>query len=154
MARPVGRREDPLHAGDGLVQRRVAVAPVEGLGGRERDVDAVERGRREPLPAALVEHEPGQLDARARLDRGDDLLRPGHRRHRVVADEADRLDPAQPGRGEAVHELRAHRRREHDRLVLEPVARADVAEQDVGQRWVTRSGVIRTITRCSPSRSG
>ena len=50
--------------------------------------------RREPLPAALVQHEPGVLGAVAPLDRRDDLLRARHLRHAVVADEAHRLDRA------------------------------------------------------------
>ena len=83
----------------------------------------------QPLAAALVEDEAGELGALARLDRGDDLLGARHLRHRVVAHEAHRLDPRQPRRREPVDELGAHRRRERLRLVLEPVARADVADQ-------------------------
>ena len=84
--------------------------------------------RREPLPAALVEDEAGEL----RLDgahRGDDLLRAGHLRHALRIDEADRLDPRQPRGGQPADELRPHVRRERLRLVLEPVPRADVAER-------------------------
>ena len=85
--RPVGDRQDPLDAGRGLRQRRVAVALVEGFGRRERHVHAVERRRCEPLPAALVEHEPGELGLNV-AGRLDDLLRAGHLRHALVADEA------------------------------------------------------------------
>ena len=104
--------------------------------------------RLEAFEALLVEDEPRVLDAVAALDPGDDVLRAGHLRHRVVADEADRLDPREAGRRQAVDQLRAGLRREDVLLVLKPVARADVADRD--QR--TRSGVIRTITRRSPGR--
>src|SRR5262249_53328463 len=67
----------------------------------------------------------------AGVGRRHDLLRARHLRHRLVADEAHRLDARQPGGGEAAHELRAHRRREHVRLVLEPVARPHVADEHV-----------------------
>ena len=127
--RPVGHRQDPLDASGRLLQRCVPVSLVEGLGRRERDVDAVERGRREPLPATLVEHQPGELG----LDVAggvDDLLRTGHLRHALVADEAGRLDPRQPGRREAPNELRANLGSERLRLVLKPVSGADIAERD------------------------
>ncbi len=127
--RPVGDRQDPLDPGRGLRQRRVAVALVEGLGGRERHVDAVERRRGEPLPAALVQHEPGELGLNV-ADRRDDLLRTGHLRHALVADEADRLDPRQAGGREASNELGPDVGSERLRLVLKPVAGADVAERD------------------------
>ena len=94
----------------------------------EGDVHAVEPRRAEPLPAALVQHEPGELDTVARLDRRRHLLRAGHLRHAVVAHEAHRLDPRQPGRREPVHELGAHGRRQRLRLVLEAVPRPDVAQ--------------------------
>src|SRR5581483_607997 len=103
---------------------------VEGVRRGEGDIDAVEPGRGEALPAALVEDEPRQLDTVPPRDLLDDLLRPGHLRDALVAHEADGLDPAQPGRREPVDELGARLRREHLRLVLEPVARHDVAYED------------------------
>ena len=73
-------------------------------------------------------------------DRRDDLLRAGHLRHALGADEADRLDPRQPGRRQPPHELGANVRRERLRLVLEPVPRADVAERDAARGEATRTG--------------
>ena len=73
-------------------------------------------------------------------DRGDDLLRAGHLRHALRSDEADRLDPRQPGRREPADELRPNLGRERLRLVLEPVARADVAERDAARGEPIRTG--------------
>ena len=78
---------------------------------------------REPLPAALVQDEPGELGVDLPHGR-DDLLRTGHLRDALVADEADRLDPRQPRGGEPPHQVGAHVRRKRLRLVLKPVARA------------------------------
>ena len=126
--RTIGLREDPLHALRGLRERRIPVAPVEGVRRAERDVDAVEVGLPEPLVALLVENQPCVLDAVAALDAGNHLLGASHLRHAVVADEADRLDPRQAGLGEPVDQIGANRRRQGVALVLEPVARADVGD--------------------------
>ena len=72
---------------------------------------------------------PGELGLDV-ADRRDDLLRAGHLRHALVADEAGRLDPREAGRREPANELGANLRRERLGLVLEPVAGADVAERD------------------------
>jgi hypothetical protein len=79
---------------------------------------------------SLVQHEPRILDAVASSDGGDDLLRSRHLRYAVVADEAHRLDPPQARACEPVDELGAHAGNERLRLVLQAVARADVAERD------------------------
>ncbi len=132
----------------------------------ERAVDAVEARAREPLVAALVQHEPGQLRCAA-LRRGDHLLRARHLRHAVVAHERDGLDPRYARGGEARDELGADGRRERVGLVLQPVARPDVADGDRGHagagagtysmRLVGRIGssattsvVIATPTHCHP----
>ena len=126
------------------LDRRVRVPLVERLGRGERAVDAVERGRAQALVALLVEHEPGVLDAVAALDRGDDLLRAGHLRHAVVADEAGGLDPRHRPRRAGSTSSGARRGREHVGLVLEPVARPDVAEDHESRPYaMTRSGVSR-----------
>ena len=88
---------------------------------------------REPLVALLVEDEPGVGDAVAALDPRDDLLGAGHLRHALGA--RTKLTASmlpEPRSREAVDELRAHLRRERLRLVLEAVARADVADRDGG----------------------
>ena len=81
------------------------------------------------LRVTLEELEPsGSFDAVvAALDAGDDLLRPGHLGNSFRMDEARDLDRRQARRGEPVHELGAHGRLEHGRLVLEAVTRAHVA---------------------------
>ena len=69
-----------------------------------------------------------ESSALAALRSRDDLLRARHLRNAVVADEAHRLDAREAGRREPPHEVRANSRRKRFRLVLEPVARADVTE--------------------------
>src|SRR5262249_30334422 len=83
------------------------------------------------LPAALVEHEARELDTLVGADPLDHLLGAGHLRHAVVADEADRLDAPQPGGREPADELRPRLRRQHLWLVLEPIPRLHVAEEDL-----------------------
>ena len=128
--RHLGCGEDLVDARDRLVERGVAVVPVELLGRAERRVHPVQAGRGEALVAALVQHEAGVLGAVAPLDPGDHLLGAGHLRHAVVAHEADRLDARHARGGEAVDELRPRRRLQRLGLVLEAVARADVAERE------------------------
>ena len=61
----------------------------------------------QPVVAALVHREAGVDDALAPLDRRDHLLRSGHLRHVLRADEAGRLDARQAGGREPVDELGA-----------------------------------------------
>jgi hypothetical protein len=104
--------------------------------------------------ALLVQHEPAQLGPLHALDSRDDVLRACHLRNEVVAHERDGLHARNPRAGQAADELRAHRGGEDVRLVLEPVARADVADDHDSILYaVTRSGFNRAITRCSPSGS-
>ncbi len=125
--RLAGRVEDRLRARDRLRERRVAVSLVEHLRRRERHVDAIKPGGSEPLPALLVEDKTGKLDAYSPRDARHDLLGVGHLRHAIAAHEAHRLDPLQPRGAEPVDELGAHRGRERVRLVLESIARPDIA---------------------------
>ena len=60
----------------------------------------------------------------------DHVLRGGHLRHAIGADEADRLDARQSRRGQAVDELGPNGGLQNLRLVLKPVAGADVAEDE------------------------
>src|SRR5439155_26148722 len=83
-----------------------------------------------PLVPFVVQRLAGVDDAGLALDPGDDLLRPGHLRHTLRVDEADGFDPRDTGGREAVDELRTDRGLEMRRLVLQPVARADVADRD------------------------
>ena len=140
------RSGDPRSALRRLVQRGVRVPLVEALRRAERHVDAVEPGRLEAFEAFLVQHQTRELDAVAALDLADDVLRGGHLRDRVVAHEAHYFDPLQARGREAVDELSAGLGRQDVVLVLEPVARPDLADRD----QATRSGVTRTITRRSP----
>ena len=106
---------------------------VERLRRREREMHLAERCRRQPIVAALVEHETCVDDIGTVLERGDDLLGGGHLRHAGGTDEADGLDTRQPGPAEAVDQLGAHRRLEDEGVVLKPVAGGDVADGDAAQ---------------------
>src|SRR5205807_2079244 len=77
--RRVRRRENRLHAPYRFLERDIAVPLVERLGGCERAVDTVERRRRKPLMATLVQHEPRELSVPSERAR-DDVFRPGHLR--------------------------------------------------------------------------
>src|SRR5207302_11392518 len=73
----------------------------------------------------------GVDDAIEAVDRLDDLVRAGHLRDARRIDEADGLDPGQSGGGEAVYQLAPHPGLKDPGIVLETVARADVADGDV-----------------------
>src|SRR5262249_57175242 len=100
------------------------------------------------LGGVRVEDEPGVRDAVPPLNRVHDLVRVGHLRNGVVADEAHHFDPTEPGSGKPVDQLGPRLRRQDVLLVLQAVARPDFADRD----QATRSGVIRTITLRSPGR--
>ena len=128
MDRPVAL--DPLELRDRLVDGAIRVSPVEGLRRRECEVELVEAGLGEALGSFLVEDEPGVGHAVAAFDAGRHLLGSRHLRHPLGTDEADRFDLGKPARGKAVDQLRAHLRLEGRTLVLEAVARPDVADGD------------------------
>ena len=123
-------RDDPLAGGHSLFDRRARVAAVELLRRGEREVDLVEAAVAEPVVAALVERETGIDHPVASVDRCDDLLRPGHLRHVLRADEAHGLDARHTRAREAVDQLGPHLGRERDGLVLQAVTRRDVADGD------------------------
>ena len=106
----------------------------------------VQTGFHEPVVATLVEDETRIDDARPALDRRDDLFGPGHLRHPRGVDEADCLDARQPGIGEAVDELGANLRLEDLGIVLEPVARGDVADDDAALAHKTASLLSLSIS--------
>ncbi len=72
-----GALDDPLRGGERLLDGRVLVAPVEGLGRGEGEVHLVEPGRDEPVVPVLVEREARVDDARRA---GRCLRRPPRRR--------------------------------------------------------------------------
>ena len=130
----LGGVEDRLRLLQRLVERHVAVPPVEGLRRGEVEVDPVERGLAQALVALEVEDEARVFGAVAPLDPRHNLLGPRHPRNAVVPDEADRLDARQPGRSQPVDELGPHRGCERLRLVLEAVAGPDVTNRHHGRK--------------------
>src|SRR6266545_3633247 len=127
----LGHAEDRHRLRHGLVERHVAVPLVERLGRRERAVHAAELRLAETLVALEVQDEPCVLGSVAWLDSRDDLLGSCHLRHTIVADEGRRVDARKTRGREPVDELGADAGRDNVGLVLQPVARADVAERDV-----------------------
>ena len=121
----IARTRSTASASDALPFRRLNASVAASV-----QLTRVEAGLREALVAALVEHEPDQLGRPRSRQPRDDLLGAGHLRDAVVADERDRLDPRHARRGEPRDELGAHGRRERLRLVLQAVARPDVADRD------------------------
>src|SRR5262249_14435379 len=97
---------------------------------RKGEMRLVEPRRREAIVTPLVEDKAGVDDAGTAADRRDDLLGPRHLGHAYRVDEADDLDARQPCGGEPRHELGPHSRLEHHGVVLEPVARCDIAHGD------------------------
>ena len=142
----VRTRHDALGGLHGLLDGRVLVALVERLRCGEGDVHLVQAGSHQPVVATLVEDETGIDDARPAVDRRDDLLRPRHLRHPCGIDEADCLDARQPGVGEAVDEFGANLRLEDLGIVLEPVARGDVADDDAALAHRTASLLSLSIS--------
>src|SRR6266536_1388043 len=126
----VGAGDDVLCNLDRLLRRRVLVPAIEVLRGREREVNLIESRLRQAVVAAFVQREPGVDDALSPVDPGDDLLGARHLRHARGVDEADRLDPRQARRCKSIDEVGARLGIELRRLVLEAVARADVADDD------------------------
>ena len=144
--------DDPRCGRNRLCNRDTLIPLVQRLGGREREMHLVEPCRRQPVVATLVEHEAGVDDTRTALERGDDLLGAGHLRHAGGTDEADGLDTRQPGPAEPVDQLGAHRRLEHERIVLKPVAGGDVADRDAAQITPSSRNAASSDSE-SPSRS-
>jgi hypothetical protein len=83
--------------------------------------------------AALVQHEARELRSPSERT-GHNLLCVGHLRYAVVAHERHGLDPRHARRRQAADECRPSGGRQRLRFVLQPVARADVADQDVHER--------------------
>ena len=121
--------DDPSGGLHGFLDGRVLVSPVEGLGRGKGEVHLVEPGPREPVVALLVEGEAGVDDAGNALDGGDDLLGAGHLGNAGGIDEADSLDPRQPRPRQPVDQLGPNLGRKDRPVVLEPVARAHVADR-------------------------
>ena len=119
----------------------------------ERAVDAVELRVREALVAALVEHEPGELRiAAARRLRPLPPRPPSAARARRARTRPPRCAARAPPRA-ARRARRARPRREGVRLVLQAVARADVADRDV-HRYAgaaTGDGASSTVSRGAPA---
>jgi hypothetical protein len=106
----------------------------------------------------LVEDEARELDSLMPADTLDHVLCVRHLRHTVGADEADGLDAPQTGGNEPVDELRPRAGRQDLRLVLEPIPRPDIAEEDLHRPSVLLAGgslvtVCYLLGQCPDERS-
>src|SRR5262249_33092904 len=120
--------DDLLGYRGGLLARHVLVAQCERVGDRVGDVDLLGAGGERAVQSLAVEHEGGIDGVPALRQLREDLLRAGHLRYSGGVDEACRPDAGGTGTGEPGAELGAGFRRERHLVVLEPVARADVAD--------------------------
>ena len=116
--------------GEALLDARVHVVPAEGLGRHDREVHLRHAGGDRAGESPLVQHERGAAGALVVAEPGQHLLAAGHLRHAVAAHHAGGLHDRDAGGEQPAAELGAHARGERDRLVLEPVARRDVADPD------------------------
>ena len=130
-------RDDRSAAAAASSRARVLVALGERVGDRIGDVHLAHAGGQRPLQrrarfstsAAIRSPSPPSAQRR------EDLLRAGHLRHELRVDEARRLDPPQAGGGEPVGTARrASPGASATRVVLQAVARPDVADDDVSHR--------------------
>ena len=147
----VGAADDPLGDAQRVADGHALVALAERVGGREGVVDLVDAGGHRAVVAALVEHQSGVDDALDAMQRRHDLLGPRHLRHALGVHEADGLDARDARGGQAVAELRPDLRGQRAGLVLQAVARPDVADLDAGH---TMSASLRRASSASsmPSR--
>ena len=129
-------RDDPLEAVERRGDRAVDVAQVVRLGRRQEDADLVEALAQleRVVQAARVRDEHAARDAVRDVDRRQHLARVGELRDDVGAHEARDLDAPQPGAREPVDQRDLVGGRDDLRLVLQAVARADLADRDASCR--------------------
>src|SRR5437764_3124465 len=127
-----GAREDALQALQRLLDRAVDVLAVVRVAGAQEDVDLVDALAQPEriLEAALVGDEDADADVVGNVRALEDLAAVGELRNDVRADEARHLQPLQPGPREHLDEPDLVVGGDDLRLVLEPVARADLADAD------------------------
>ena len=126
VARRLGHRRESRQA---LGDRAVDVAPAERLRRRGEDRDLRGAGRPRRRVALQVRRQRAIDDARRARDPGQHRRAVGHLRHPLRADEARDLDMAEAAAGQEVDERDLLRRRDRPRLVLQPVARADLVDR-------------------------
>ncbi len=125
------RRRCDLQPGRDRLQRADAlVAAVEGVAGDDGHADLVATGRRGPLKALLVQHQPDVPDALAPGQRGQHLLGVGHLRHALRVDEAGDLEAARAAGDQALDERDLRGRGHHPRFALQAIARPDFDDLD------------------------
>ena len=90
------------------------------------------RGQRR-LQALEVRHQHRVAHARPLAHRAQHLVAARHLRHPFRRDEGARLDHRQPGLGQRLDQRHLGRDRHRRRLVLQPVARADLDDGDLGR---------------------
>ena len=93
-------------------------------------MDLVDARRPGAVIALLVEDEAGVHDAGLAVQRGHDLFGAAHLRHELWIDEAGGFHLLKAGVREPITKRSANRRLERARLVLKPVARADIADRN------------------------
>ena len=122
-----------------LSHRGVLVPLVERLRGAEGEANLVQSGSDDAVVSPIVQRKSGVDDAVDPVEARNHLLRAGHLRHPSRIDEARHFHGSDAGSHELADELDADIGSEDVRLVLEPVARADVDDEHAGSSRRARS---------------
>jgi hypothetical protein len=118
-----------------------------GAGRRHDDFQLGEPGGQRPLGAAQVRDQRRVADVRVARDLRPHLVGVGHLRDRLGVHERHRLDAPHAGAAQRVDELDL-RDRGDGVLVLQPVARADLAHAHAGgERHVTHLANPGAVSR-------
>ena len=141
---------DPLEPVERLGDRAVDVLAVVGLRSRQEDADLVEAlaFAERVVEPALIRDQDREGDVFGTLERREHRGAVGELRDHVGADERGDLDPLQARGDEHLDQPDLVGRRDHLRLVLKAVARADLADPHAGRisrhqapwsgTWMTR----------------
>ena len=140
--------EDRARPGRRHLQRGVAVALVEDSVAASVTLTRSSAVAASALPAVLVEDEPGELGPTSPTAETTSSAPPSAARARDRRSSPPRS--GQAGRGEADGRARRESRAQASRLVLQPVARPDVAERDVHARSLF---VLERFERVEPCRA-
>ena len=154
----VSPREDGRERRKGRIDGHADVVLGEGIGRRGEHGDRVDPGRFGARETPLVRHQHREADPMPVRQAGDELVGVGELRDGLRRDERGRLDLAQAGVGQELDEPKLRPGRDRDRLVLQPIAWADLVDPDAAvagprlHRPTIRRGADPSPARAARSR--